>query len=102
MGQIDAYRGEDTVVFAVDVGVEEQLGGSRTGQPAILGDLVFELPRTPARITERHQRLARPASGGYGAQDVNRRGEADVVRDRQRRFHRVVAGVQYEAAAAVD
>ncbi len=32
MGEVDADRGEDAVVFAVDVGVEEQVGGGRAGQ----------------------------------------------------------------------
>src|SRR5262245_7217879 len=102
MGEVDADRGEDAVVFAVDVGVEEQFGGGRAGQPAVLGDLVLELASTPSRIAQRHQRMAWAASRGYGAQDVDRRGQADVVRYGQRGFHRIVVGMEHETAAAVD
>src|SRR5690606_37102578 len=102
MGEVDADRGEDAVIFTFDVGVEEQVGRCRTGEPGVLGDLAFELPRTPPRIPERHQRLARTAAGGYGAQYVDRRGEADVVRHRQGRFNGIVAGMQHETTAAVD
>ena len=48
MGEIDADRGKDTVVFAIDIGIEKEIGRCRAGQPAVLGDLVFQLPRTPA------------------------------------------------------
>ena len=61
MRQVDADRRQDAVVFAVDVGVEHQVDIGRAGQPAIGGDLAFELPGAPAGIAERHQRLARPA-----------------------------------------
>ena len=74
----------------------------RAGQPAVLGDLVLELAGAPSRIAQRHQRLARPAARRDRAQDVDGRGQADVVRHRQRGFDRVVVGMQDEAAAAVD
>src|SRR5688572_27387540 len=102
MGEVDAYRGEDAAVFAIDVGVEQQVGRGWTGEPAVLCDLVFELPGAPPRITERHQRLARPAPGANGAQDVDGRSQADVVRNRHRGFYRIVAGMQDEAPAAID
>ena len=59
-------------------------------------------PGAPAGIAERHQRLARPAPGRNGAQYVDRRRQADLLRDRHRRLHREIVRMQDEAAAPVD
>src|SRR5205085_1683140 len=93
---------EDTIVFALDVSVEEKLGTGRTSQPAILGDLGFQLAGAPAGITERHQRVTRAAARRYGAQYIDRRGQTNIVGNGQRRFHAVIARMQDKAAAAVD
>src|SRR5690606_34329721 len=86
----------------VDVRIEQQVEAGRTGEPAVLGDLVLELPRAPAGITQRHQRMARPVAGGDGAQDVDGGGQADLVGYRHRGFDHIVIAVQDEAAAAID
>ena len=51
MRQIDTDRGENPVVLALDVRIEQKLGACRTGQPAILRDLNFQLTCAPARMT---------------------------------------------------
>ena len=88
------------LIFAVDVGVEDQFRIGRAMQPAIGLDLGLELARRPAGIAERKDALARPGALGDGLQDVERRGQADAVVDRQRRVvDKEIARMQDEAAA---
>ena len=72
--------------FASIDGVEDQVRIGRAIEPAVGLDLVLEL----SRRTSRHSRAPAPRSPalrrGDGAQDVDRRGQADAVVDRQRRL----------------
>src|SRR5690606_33284995 len=53
---------------------ENQLRRGVADQPAVLADLGLELPRTPAGIAQRQDRVAGTLAAGYVLQDVERRG----------------------------
>ncbi len=91
------------VIFAVDLGIEDELGIGRAVQPAIGVDLAFELARRPTGIAEREQRLVGAGALGDVAQNVDGGGEADALVDRQRALGlEVVGAVQHEAASGLD
>ena len=72
-------------------------------QPAVRLDLEFELPRRPARIAERKERAVRPAAVGDGAQDLQRRRQADAVVDRERGvLEEEIGGMEHETAPGLD
>src|SRR5690554_8230711 len=49
--------------------------------PGVVRHLLLELPRSPARITQGDQRMARPLAARDRLEDVARGGDADVVGD---------------------
>ena len=72
-------------------------------QPAIVLDLGFQLARRPAGITQRQDGMLGTRALRDRLQDVDGRGEADVVIDPQRRIlDEKVAGMQHETAAGID
>ena len=103
LAEIDADLAHRLFVFAVDVGAEDQFGVGVAIEPAVLGDLVLELPRRPARIAEREHRALRTLAVRDRLQDIERRGEADAVVDRQGRvLDEEIGRVQHEAAPGLD
>ena len=58
----------------------------RAMQPAVALDLVFELARRPAGITEREDRARRTIAARNRLENVERGGQANSVVDRQRRI----------------
>ena len=56
---IDADLAQRAQVFVLDVAAEDQVGIGGAMQPAIVLDFVLELPRRPAGITERQDRVLR-------------------------------------------
>ena len=72
-------------------------------QPAVLIDLVLQLARRPAGITEREHRALGALAARDRLEDVERRGETDALVDRQRRvLDEEVARMQHEAPARLD
>src|SRR3984893_155075 len=82
-GEIDTDLLERHLVLAAGIGAENQIGIGRAMQPAIMLDLVFQLPRCPSRITERENRAARAGAARDRFEDIERRREADPLVDRQ-------------------
>src|SRR6185437_7421555 len=77
------------------------IGGAM--QPAVLLDLLLELTRRPAGIAKREDRVVRPGAAGNRLEDVERRGQADAVVDRQRRvLDEEIGRMQHEAASGLD
>src|SRR5947209_6243983 len=90
------------VVLAGDVLAEDQIRVCLAMQPAVMLDLVFQLTRSPAGITQRQESFARSFSSRDRLQDVERRGEADTFVDRQCRVLDVeVVRMQHETALSV-
>src|SRR3954462_12694488 len=83
--EIDSEFPERLTVFGLVVAAEDQFGIGGAMQPAVLLDLVLELSRRPARITEREHRRDRPVAARNRLEDIERRGEADALVDRQGR-----------------
>src|SRR5262249_60815380 len=72
-------------------------------QPAVMLDLVLELPRLPAGITERENRALGSVAAGDRLENVERGGEANALVDRQGRvLDEKVARMQHEAALGID
>ena len=57
--EIDADLLHRLLVFAADIGAEDQFRVGGAMQPAVVLDLVFELARRPAGIAERQDRACR-------------------------------------------
>src|SRR5262249_2348814 len=90
-------------VLAAGVRAEDQIKVSRAMQPAVMLDLVLELAGRPAGIAEREDRALRPVAASDRLENVERRGEADALVDRQRPvLDEEVARVQHEAALGID
>src|SRR3954452_21237628 len=83
LAQLDPELAHRLLVFALDVGAEDQFRIGFAIEPAVLGDLVLELPRRPAGVAERQHRATRPLALRDRLQDIERGGEADAVVDRQ-------------------
>src|SRR5215468_948742 len=83
LAEVDADLAHRALVLGVGVGAEDQVAVGIAIEPAVLGDLVLELARRPARIAEREHRALRAGALRDRLQDVERRGEADAVVDRQ-------------------
>ena len=81
--------------------VEQQRVVRSYGEPAIGLDLGIELARAPAGIAEREEAVARAFAAADRAQDVHRRGDADIAHD-QRRLLGVIGRMQHEAARRLD
>src|SRR5262245_32725218 len=72
-------------------------------QPAIMLDLILELPRRPPGIAERQDRALWSLAAGDRLEDVERRREADAFVDRDGRvLDEEVARMQHETALGVD
>ena len=72
-------------------------------EPAVLLDLILQLTRGPSRVAERQHGVFRSASGGYRLEDLQRRGQADVVVDGQGRIlNEIVGAVQNKPACRFD
>src|SRR5690606_8692888 len=99
---VDAKPGEQAIIFACEIVIEQEvlLGGA--GQPAIAADFLFELSRAPARIAQRHERPGRSPSRRDSAQYVDGGRKAKLVGDRNGGLHLVVRRMQHETAAAID
>src|SRR6267378_3716861 len=76
---VNAELPERPIVFGADVGAEDQVGIGGTMQPAILLNLGLKLPARP-------QRLPRTVASCDCLEDIERRGQADTVIDRQGRI----------------
>ena len=63
------------LIFALEVGVENQIGVGGTIEPAVLLDFGFELTRGPAGIAESENRPVRAVAGGDRPQNVDRMGQ---------------------------
>src|SRR5262252_7973645 len=85
LAEVDADLAHRALVLRVGVAAEDQLLVGIAVEPAVLGDLVLELARRPARIAEREHGALRARALRDRLQDVERRGKADAVVDRQRR-----------------
>src|SRR6185312_15685059 len=81
---IDADLGERAGVFLVDVVTEDEIGIGVAMQPAIALDLVLELARAPTGIAEREDGVPGALAVGDRLEDIDGRGQADPVVDRQR------------------
>src|SRR3954467_4198155 len=86
LAELDAELAHRLLVLALDIGAEDQFRVGIAVEPAVVGDLVLELPRRPAGVTEREHRAARPLALRDRLQDIERGGEADAVVDRQGRI----------------
>ena len=70
--------------------------------PSVAADFVFDLAGRPAGIAEREDRVLRAAAHRHRSQDVQRRGERHVFRNRQRGVGTfVIAAVEHKAAAGL-
>src|SRR5262249_28524970 len=100
---IDADLAQRAAVFAVDVGAEDQFGIGRAMQPAVFLYFALELPWRPAGIAERQHRALRALAARDRLEDVERRGEANALVDRQGRvLDEKIRGVQHESASGLD
>ena len=89
--------------FSSMCGAEDQLGIGVAVQPAIVLQLVLELARRPAGIAERQDRAGRACAPRDRLEDVEGRGEADALVDRQGGvLDEEVGAVQHEAALGLD
>ena len=89
--------------FRAEVDIEQKRCVGVAMEPAIGADLVLDLPRTPARIAEREERLARAFAFAHGAQDFDGRRQRNVFRNGKRGIRAlIVAAVEHEAAAGFD
>src|SRR5262245_10297745 len=101
--EVDADLLQRPLVFAAGVGAEDQIEVGRAVQPAVMLDLVLELAGRPAGIAEREDRALGTVAARDRLEDVERRGQADALVDRQRRvLDEEVARVQDEAALWID
>src|SRR6185503_17399363 len=98
---IDAELGDRAPPFVVIRAVEEQRVVRRHGEPAIRLDLGIELAWAPAGVAEGEEALARTFAATDRAQDVHRRGKADIAHH-QRRLLGVIGRMQHEAARRLD
>ena len=87
--------------FGVVVQTEYQVAVGGHQKPAIVLQLLVELAGSPAGIAQGEHALCRPLAGGDHPQDVDGRGERDVVVDEQGEVLSVVGAVQDEAAAGI-
>ena len=79
LAEVDAELAHRFRVLAPDVHPEDQLGVGIAIEPAVVLDLGFQLPRRPARITERENGALRTLAARDRLQDVERRREANAV-----------------------
>src|SRR5438552_13123326 len=107
--RVDADHAEGAAVFRVEIAVEDHLRRCRAVQPAVRLDLGLELSGGPAGIAEGEHGILRAGTARDGLEDFQRRGEADMLVDRQRRaLYEIIRAVQDESApglygaAAVD
>jgi diguanylate cyclase (GGDEF)-like protein/PAS domain S-box-containing protein len=101
--EVDAEFPQRLAVFGLVVAAEDQFGIGRAMQPAIFLDLVLELPRRPARIAEREHGRERSVAARDRLEDIERRGEADALVDRQGRvLDKKIGRVEDETAAGLD
>src|SRR5215831_14456853 len=70
--------------------------------PAVGLHLLVELARSPAGISQRQQAPPRSFAATDGAEDVEGRGECQVVADDEAVLLDVVVGMEDEAAAFLD
>src|SRR5947207_1341695 len=63
--------------------VEEDGVARLDGEPGVLRELVLELPRRPAGVTERHEHARGAFAAADGFENVLRGGEADCRSDAQ-------------------
>lgn len=97
-GGIDADLRQCAIVFAIDVIIEQDRRIGRPMQPAIRLDFGFQLGRRPSGIAERQKDRLRAAAVGNGAQNVQRRRQANVVVDHQGGFvQNKVGRMKYES-----
>src|SRR6187397_3360726 len=100
LAEVDADLAHRLLVFTAGVWAEDQLRIGVAIEPAVLGDLVLELSRRPARIAEREHRAARALPLRDRLQDIECRGETNAVVDRQRRvLDEEIGRMQHETAA---
>jgi hypothetical protein len=97
--RIDPDLAQRALVFFIDVVAEDQIRVGVAMQPAIMLDFVFELPRRPAGIAQRQDRVLRSGPLRDRLEDIDGRGQADVVVDIERRvLDEEIAGMQRDAA----
>ena len=100
---VDAQHRQRAVVFAGEIGVEDETRVGGAGQPAVGENLALELARAPAGIAERQHRAGGTGPQGDGAQDIDGCGHAHVFGDLDRRIvGAVIAGVKHEASSGLD
>ena len=81
--EIDADLLQRLFIFAADIGAKDKIQIRRAMQPAVALDFAFELARSPAGIAERKDRAGWPVAAGDRFENVERRGQANAVVDRQ-------------------
>ena len=67
---IDTQQGRRRVEAAFHRGGEDDVAVAGEGQPAVLGQLLLQLPRRPAGVAEGDQVFLRPLVSRDGAKDV--------------------------------
>ena len=70
--EIDPDLAQGALVFFIDVVAEDQIRIGVAMQPAIVLDLVFKLPRRPAGIAQRQDRVFRSGTLGDRLEDIER------------------------------
>jgi len=100
--RMDPELGQGALPFVAEQRVEHDRLVGRHGEPAVRLDLGVELTRPPAGISQREEAPRRPLAAANGAQDVERRGQGEMVADDQGRGLLVVGGMEHEATAAFD
>jgi hypothetical protein len=83
--QIDAEFLQGSIVFGAGIDSEYEFGIGGAVQPAIALDLGLKLAGRPAGIAERQNGARRPLAARDRLQNVDGRGEANPIVDRQRR-----------------
>ncbi|QTK79375.1 hypothetical protein AT6N2_C1668 [Agrobacterium tumefaciens] len=99
---VDTHERQSALVFIIQPTVENQLFRSGAVQPAIVGDLVFQLARPPAGIAQHHGCPLRAAAVGNGADNIERCRQGNIIADGNTGFAQVVIGMQHEAAPGLD
>ena len=67
------------IPFVVVTGVKDQIRIGIANQPRVLRNLTFQLPRAPARIAKRDDRMFRPSPIGQIFENVLRRRHREII-----------------------
>src|ERR1700674_4316417 len=82
---IDPDLAQRAEVFLLDIAAKDQIRIGVAMQPAIVLDFAFQLSRRPAGIAQREYRVLWPATLRDRFQDVDGRGQANLLVDPKRR-----------------